>query len=232
MKKSIVLWQHLADLFYPRTCLCCEEMLLDQEYLICLSCQFDLPLVDNENYHSNVVTRIFEGRVPIQLGASYLFYHEVGKTKQLIHELKYRSQQDIGVAFANWLGSQLKQSKKFDAVQCIVPVPLHKKKRKKRGYNQLTKFGKRLAEILEIPYREDVLKRVSFTQTQTKKKRLDRFQNTSSRFVLDSPESISHQHVLLIDDVITTGATLEACCKELLKAKAVQISIVTMAVTE
>jgi ComF family protein len=232
MKKSPVLWQHLADLFYPRTCVCCGVNLLDQEHLICITCQFDLPLVDNQKYESNVVTRIFEGRIPIELGASYAFYHELGKTKQLIHELKYRNQQNIGITFANWLGHQMKRSGAFCNIDCIVPVPLHRKKLKKRGYNQLTKFGKRLGEILGIEYREDILQRVSFTQTQTKKKRLDRFQNTSSRFVLNEPELIAQKHVLLIDDVITTGATLEACCKELLKAKGVKISIVTMAVTE
>jgi len=232
MKKTPVLWQHLTDVFYPKTCVCCGVTLLDQEHLVCLTCQFDFPLVDNQNYESNVVTRIFEGRVPIELGASYLFYHELGKTKQLIHELKYRNQQSIGILFANWLGHSMKKSGVFQHVDCIVPVPLHQKKLKKRGYNQLTKFGKRLGEILNIPYKEDVLERISFTQTQTKKKRLDRFQNTNSRFVLKELESIEHQHVLLIDDVITTGATLEACCKELLKANGVKISIATMAVTE
>jgi ComF family protein len=223
---------HLFSLFYPKVCICCQSHLLDQEKLICLTCQFDLPLVDNLNYQSNVVTRIFEGRVPVELGASYLFYHEMGKTKQLIHELKYRNQQNIGIAFANWLGHKMKESGAFQNIDCMVPVPLHQKKLKKRGYNQLTKFGKRLGEILDISYREDVLQRVSYTQTQTKKKRLDRFQNTNSRFVLKDPECIAHKHILLIDDVITTGATLEACCKELLQAKGVKISIATMAVTE
>lgn len=232
MKKSTIIWQHLADVFYPRACVCCEEALLDQESLICLTCQFDLPLVDNQKYRSNVVTRIFEGRVPIVFGASFLFYHELGKTKQLIHQLKYRNQQDVGILFANWLGNQMKKSEVFHSIDCIVPVPLHQKKLRKRGYNQLTKFGKRLSEILEVSYKDDVLQRVSFTQTQTKKKRLARFQNTQSRFVLNESENIDYQHILLIDDVITTGATLEACCKELLKANDVKISIATMAVTE
>lgn len=106
------------------------------------------------------------------------------------------------------------------------------KKLKKRGYNQLTKFGQELGKILNIQYRDNLLKRVSFTQTQTKKKRLDRFQNTRSRFVLDHGEYLSNKHILLIDDVITTGATLEACCQELMKVNNVKISIATMALTE
>lgn len=222
----------LFGLFYPEVCVCCQTQLLDQEQLICLTCQFDLPLVDNQDYRSNVVTRIFEGRVPIESGASYLFYHELGKTKQLIHQLKYHNRQEVGTVIAQQLGRQLKKTQIFNKIDCIIPVPLHRKKLKKRGYNQLTKFGHKLGKILNTHYRDDLLKRVSFTQTQTKKKRLDRFQNTDSRFVLEHPERLYNWHILLIDDVITTGATLEACCQELMKVEGVKISVVTMVVTE
>lgn len=118
---------HLFSLFYPEVCLCCETQLLDQEQLICLTCQFDLPLVDNQDYESNAVTRIFEGRIPIELGASYLFYHELGKTKQLIHQLKYHNRQDVGTVLAQKLGYQLQQKNHFREIDCIIPVPLHQK---------------------------------------------------------------------------------------------------------
>jgi len=232
MKKIAQLCQTTFDLFYPRECACCAEPLLEEEKLICLTCRFDLPFVDNGNYTSNAITRIFDGRVAIQFGASFLYYHDFGKVKELIHQLKYRNRQDIGVLLADWFGNQLIQFTDIDALDCIIPVPLHLKKLKKRGYNQLTTFGKRMSEILNISYEEHVLQRVSFTKTQTKKRRTDRFQNTDSKFLLSANHSLNHKHVLLIDDVVTTGATLEACCKELEKVTGIKISILTMAMTE
>lgn len=222
---------HLFSLFYPNHCVCCSTTLLDQEKLICLACRFDLPFIDNENYTKNAVTKILEGRVSIQKGASFLYYHETGKTKQLIHELKYRGNQTIGSFIGNWFGKHLLHSNQFNDIDCIIPVPLHKKKLKKRGYNQLTEFGKSLSCILQATYLSELLQRVSFTHTQTRKKRLDRFQNTESKFVLKDLKALSNKHVLLIDDVITTGATLEACCNELQKTANIKISIVTMAIT-
>ena len=222
----------LFNLFYPEVCACCSTPLLDQENLICLTCQFDLPIVDNGNYKNNLTMKIFMGRVPLERAASFLYYYQSGKAKQLIHELKYQNKQEIGNLIADWFGSQLAKSEDFKDFDCIIPVPLHRKKLKKRGYNQLTKFGKRLGELLQIDYTENLLQRVSFTHTQTKKKRLDRFQNTSSKFVLEDFKTLQNKHVLLIDDVVTTGATLEACCKELLKSDGIKISIATIAITE
>lgn len=222
---------HLFNLFYPSVCVCCEEKLLDQEKLICLRCRFDLPFVDNGNFISNNLTNTFKGRILLEKGASFLYYNEVGKTKNLIHALKYRANQEIGDFIGNWFGEKLLASKNFNDIDYIIPVPLHKSKLRKRGYNQLTLFGESLSKVLNIDYLEGALKRISFTKTQTSKKRIDRFQNTSSKFTINKPEVLNHKHVLLIDDVITTGATLEACCKELLKAEKIKISIVTIAIT-
>lgn len=223
---------HLFDLFYPPICACCEENLLDQEHIVCLLCRFDLPLVDNLDFTTNAISKVFEGRVLLEKSASFLLYRETGKAKQLIHELKYKNNQQIGVFIANWFGKILVKSEQFQNIDYIIPVPLHKKKLKKRGYNQLTTFGNKLSEILEIKYNDELLKRISFTKTQTHKNRLDRFQNTDSKFVLEEPNLLTNKHILLIDDVVTTGATLEACCKELMKAENVKISIITMAITE
>lgn len=181
---------------------------------------------------TNTTTRIFQGRIAIEYGASLLYYHETGKTKQLIQELKYRNNQNIGILLADWLGNSLQKTNITKEFDFIIPVPLHRKKLKKRGYNQLTEFGKRLSEVFNVRYREDLLHRVSFTKTQTKKKRIDRFQNTNSKFLLSENHTLNDKHILLIDDVVTTGATLEACCKELQKASGVKISIATMAITE
>lgn len=222
----------LLNLLYPRTCACCEEHLLDQEELICLACRFDLPLVDNGDFKSNPTTKIFQGRIPIEKGASFVFYYELGKTKKLIHQLKYKGKQEIGSFIGSWFGRSLVKSNEFNDIDYIIPVPLHKSKLRKRGYNQLTTFGKELSKLLSIPFNEKILQRKTFTKTQTRKKRLDRFQNTESRFIVEEPKKVIGKHILLIDDVITTGATLESCCTEILKSDKVKISILTMAITE
>ncbi len=206
-------------------------MLIDQEKIICLFCRFDLPLIDHENYHSNEITHIFKGRIPIEKGASLLYYTETGKAKKLIHELKYKNREDVGVFIGILLGKKLKDSCFSHDIDCIIPVPLHSKKFKQRGYNQLTQFGKSLSTILGVEYCDQVLQRVSFTKTQTFKKRLDRFSNTDSKFIVENTKNMIGKHVLLIDDVVTTGATLESCCLELLKVENVKISLITMAVT-
>ena len=159
----------LFNLFYPKLCVCCSQPLLDQERVLCLFCRFDLPFVDNGSYTANALTRTFEGRISVEFGASFLYYHPKGRVKKMIHELKYKGNQEIGIFLANWFGSELQQVTNVSQFDCIVPVPLHRKKLRKRGYNQLTKFGERLAEIFQIVYKEDILKRISFTKTQTKK---------------------------------------------------------------
>tara|TARA_R110000787_G_scaffold70646_7_gene157043 strand:+ start:5497 stop:6183 length:687 start_codon:yes stop_codon:yes gene_type:complete len=223
---------NLFSLFYPNICVCCEQNLLDQEKLICLECRFDLPFVDNGNYKSNLLTQTLEGRVIVASGASFLYYHPVGKVKKLIHQLKYKNNQEVGAFLGNWFGKKLLESDTFNDIDYIIPVPLHKKKLKQRGYNQLTKFGEKLSEIFYIQYIEDVLIRTSTANTQTFKKRIERFKNSETKFSVSNLDLLNNKHILLIDDVVTTGATLEACCKELLKAKNVKISVITLALTE
>ncbi len=223
---------HFFNLFYPNHCICCDETLLDQEKIICLGCRTDLPFVDNRDFKSNPLTQVLEGRIPIENAASFLFYSSSGKVKQLIHELKYKSKQEIGTYLGKWFGRLLQASNQFTTIDCIIPVPLHKKKLKKRGYNQLTKFGESLSDILQVPFKENIVERINLTNTQTLKKRLERFKNVDTVFSVSKPDLIEKNHILLIDDVVTTGATLEACSKELLKSQNIKISIATIALTE
>lgn len=223
---------HLFNLFYPNNCVCCYQNLVDQEKIICINCRIDLPFVDNGDFESNPLTQILEGRVPIENGASFLYYHPFGKVKQLMHQLKYKNNQEVGTFLGNWFAHSLLESKNFNTIDYIIPVPLHQKKLRKRGYNQLTKFGESLSRVLQIPFLKDVLIRTNDTKTQTGKKRLERFANIDTKFSLSKAETINNKHLLLIDDVITTGATLEACSKELLKADNVKISMATIALTE
>jgi len=224
--------KHLFNLFYPSTCICCEQNLLDQEKIICIECRADLPFAENGDFITNPLTLIFEGRVLIEKGASFLYYHPSGKVKKLIHELKYKNNQEVGEFLGKWFGERLLKSTKFKDIDFILPVPLHIKKQQKRGYNQLTKFGDSLSTVLHTKYLENVLIRSSTSKTQTFKNRVERFKNLMTNFSITDTTFLKNKHVLLIDDVVTTGATLEACCKELLKTENIKISIATIALTE
>ena len=149
-----------------------------------------------------------------------------------LEQIKYKNNESVGEFLGEWFGQKLLETAKFNDIDYIIPVPLHKKKLRQRGYNQLTKFGERLSTILDIEYLEDVLIRSSASKTQTFKNRVERFKNLITNFSIVDTELIKNKHVLLIDDVVTTGATLEACCKQLLKAENIKISIVTIALTE
>lgn len=221
----------LFYIFYPKICVVCDEKLVENESLICTTCRHDLPLTNFQDYRNNKITQTFYGRVLIEKGYSLLFYQKEGITKQLIHALKYKGSEEIGAFFGNWLGELLKENKEFDVIDCVIPVPLHHKKLKERGYNQVSKFGQRLSFFLNVPFIENELIRISSTKTQTFKARFERFTNIDTKFALQNPNQFYNKHILLIDDVITTGATLEACAKEFLKTENCKISVLTMAYT-
>ncbi|MFQ3181732.1 MAG: competence protein ComFC [Polaribacter sp.] len=218
-------------IFYPKICANCEEQLLQNEKVICTFCRHDLPLTNFKSYTKNKVSSIFLGRITIEKAYSLLFFRKRGSTKNLIHELKYKGNEEVGVFFGNWLGEMLSENKEFATIDFIIPVPIHSKRKKIRGYNQVTKFGKCLSNHLHIPLIEDVLVRKSSTKTQTLKARFERFKDAETKFSLKDIAFFKNKHVLIIDDVITTGATLEACAIALLKTAGIKISILTMAYT-
>lgn len=224
--------QHLFNLFYPDTCVCCDQYLLDQEKIICIECRLDLPFIETGNSTYNPLLETLKGKVFVEEGTSFLYYYPEGKVKKLIHQLKYKNNQKVGIFLGEWLGLKLLETKAYNSIDYIIPVPLHKDKLRLRGYNQLTKFGETLSSILNIEYLEGVLIRNTMAKTQTLKKRLDRFKSLVNNFSIINADLLKNKHVLLIDDVVTTGATLEACCNELLKVEGMKISIVTIALTE
>lgn len=222
----------LFYLFYPKLCVICELKLVQNENTICTLCRHDLPLTNFNNFTNNKITQTFYGRTLIEKGYALLLYRKKGNTQKLIQELKYKGNQEIGVFFGNWLGEILKENNEFINIDYIIPVPLHPKKLKQRGYNQVSKFGERLSFYIEKPFLENKLIRVSATKTQTLKARFERFTNLDTKFLLQNPSFFDNKNILIIDDVITTGATLEACTKEFQKAKNCKINILTMAYTE
>ncbi|MBS9774469.1 MAG: ComF family protein [Tenacibaculum sp.] len=224
--------KNIIDLFYPNLCLNCDNSLLKSELVLCSFCRHNLPIIDIKNFENNEITNIFYGRFPIKKATSFLYFTQKNISQKLIHQLKYKGRQDIGTFIGNWFGSELNNNNFFENIDCIIPIPLHPNKMKKRGYNQLTTFGKKLSEIANIPYIEDVLLKGSSTKTQTLKQRFERFNNEKTKFYIKNKTLLENKNILLIDDVITTGATLEDCCNELLKIKNININIATITYTK
>lgn len=222
----------IFNVFFPESCCGCKAALTYNEEYCCLKCIHEFPLTYFSFNKDNLVEQTFYGRIPLIAGTSLLFFHKGGIVQQLIYNLKYRRQQQIGTFIGNWLAADMLQSGRFSGVQAIIPVPLHRKKQRKRGYNQVTRFGESLAEKMNVPFYENVLSRVSSFESQTKKIRFDRWKNVNAIFVLNQPVLLENKHILLIDDVITTGATLEACYRALKNIPNLKISIACIAFTE
>lgn len=222
----------INSILVPEGCFGCNAHLYRGEQLLCTVCRNQLPLTDYNYNDENPFDSIFYGRVPIKKASSFLFFSNNGIVKNLIHHLKYRKQEKIGAFFGDWCGEIIKNDfhLKNVGIDLVFPVPLHKNKLKKRGYNQVSLFGKRIAHHLHTEFKEDVLIKTKNTKTLTKKDRLFRWQSNQNLFVLNNSYSLAHKKVLLIDDVVTTGATLEACTKELVNIEGIQIYVLTMAI--
>ncbi|WP_400192778.1 ComF family protein [Hymenobacter sp. B81] len=224
----------LADfvtLIFPRTCLACHQSLTRGEDHLCTGCRAQLPYTD---YHrlpaaDNPLMRRFWGRVPVQHVLSYLRFLRRGRVQHLLHQLKYQGQREVGSALGRMYGQELAACGLGADVQLIVPVPLHPRKLAKRGYNQSDSFAEGLATSLTVPWNATALQRNSYTASQTRKSRAERWQNVAEVFQVAQPAAVQGRHVLVVDDVLTTGATLEACAVQLLDAGAAAVSVATIA---
>ncbi|MEY8020615.1 ComF family protein [Muriicola sp. SD30] len=219
----------LNTILVPPVCFGCNARLYRGEQILCVSCRAQLPLTEFNFSTENSLDRVFYGRIPVQKAASYLHFYENGLVQNLLHYLKYRNQSRISNLLGKWYGEILKQDDALPEIDMVIPVPLHPKKLKKRGYNQVAGFGQELANLLKADYREDILSKTSHTRTQTQKSRIFRWQHEKPVFKLLYPSILNGCRILLVDDVVTTGATLEACSKVLLEAGKVEVYIATMA---
>lgn len=221
----------LSHLFYPRLCEGCNKPLLQEEEVLCLNCNiYNLPRTAYHHIHENMTFMRFAGRVNIEKATSFAYFTENGLLQHLLHGLKYDGKKDIGNYLGKQLGHDLKQTKWANNVDIIIPVPLHPDKEAKRGFNQANIIAEGLSEILNIPVEKEFLVRKRFTESQTKKNREERLSNMKDVFALTNIEKMAGKHILLVDDVLTTGATLEACALTLLTAKDVHISIATIGI--
>ena len=222
----------LINLFFPRACAGCNSFLLSDEKVICTSCRHEIPLTNHHKIKNNEAFNKFYGRVDVKFASALFYFHKKGIVQEMIHKLKYKGHQEIGEAIGTWYAEVLKSIEELTDVDYIIPIPLHKKRLKERGYNQVTTFGESLSKNLNIKYNETILVRNVYSKTQTKKTFLGRSEVVESLFGVQFNESHHHKHFLLIDDIITTGSTLEACSRELLKIPGSKVSIVCMAMTQ
>ena len=198
---------------------------------VCTDCRHQLPVTNFHFKEDNRVKKVFFGRVKVENATALLHFSKKGMVQQLMHNLKYRGHEDVSLFLGEWLGAELEQIDAYKTVDVVIPVPLHKAKQRKRGYNQVSKFGKAIATALSTAYREDLLLKVSNTQTQVFKNRLTRWSDANAIFDINNPEELNNKHILLVDDIITTGATIEKCAEVLNKAKNIKLSVATMAIT-
>lgn len=222
----------LIGLLFPNLCNACGITLFQNEHLICTKCLYDLPFTDYHIHAENRVAKQLWGRSPIHAAMALLYFRKGTKVQNLIHNLKYNSKTDVGLLLGNLLGERLKNSPLYQNIDLIVPVPLHHKKLRFRGYNQSAFIAAGTSEQLDVDFNEAILTRNSATETQTKKSRYNRYENMKGVFEVSKTEIIKDKHILLIDDVITTGATLEACASALLNNGASKISIAALAFAE
>lgn len=227
-KSAFQIFDDMFSLLYPRICLACGNNIRAHEEAICLTCQYKMPKTNFHQDIENPFTERFWGRVKLNCGSSFYYFGKGGKVQQLIHNLKYGHKPEIGIRIGNLYGKVLCKSIFFRQVEVIVPVPLHPYKQKMRGYNQSATFAQGISDSMEIPWIE-ALARVEMTETQTKKDRISRFENVRNAFEVVHPKAIEGKHILLVDDVITTGATIEACTHQLLKIPRTKVSVATIA---
>jgi len=205
-------------------------MLGDNEEFVCTGCRHDLPVTNFHFENPDQVKKVFYGRVELENATSLLRFQKKGKVQRLLHNLKYKGYQEVGEFLGAWLGEELKTIDLYKDIDVVIPVPLHKRKLKKRGYNQVSIFAKELAKSLRAECIESVLIKISDTKSQVNKSRLARWTASNEIFSIQNLGQIHNKHILLVDDIITTGATIEACSNQLLKAKNVKISVASMAI--
>jgi len=230
-KKLSNILNDINRILVPQVCFGCNAHLIGGEHLVCTTCRNDLPLTDYSFNEENPVDRIFYGRINVKKASSFLFFYENSIVQQLIHHLKYRNQELIGTFLGNWYGGILKDNGELkNIIDMVVPVPLHRKKLRRRGYNQVAQFAQRLAHHIDAEYIDHLLVKTANTRTQTKKGRIGRSQNGNALYIVSDLGYLKNKTVLLVDDVITTGATMEICAKALTEATGTTLYIASMAV--
>ena len=217
----------LLHLIFPHICSGCGNDIVSEESSLCMRCMHAMPETGFENYSDNPIEKIFWGRLPLVAATSQFYFTKESLIQHLMHQFKYKHNKELGLQLGRIMGERLLSSKRFP-VDALVPLPLYAAREKKRGYNQSAVLCEGIAAVMNVPVLKNVVIRPQQTETQTLKGRVQRWQNMEGKFTLTDPSLIHQKHILLVDDVITTGATLEACAAILLQANDVQLSIATL----
>jgi len=219
--------ESLLGLFYPRLCPACSEVLYGNENILCLKCMSEFPRTGFHLDRENDMARLFWGRVMIQDAAAFFYYQKGSRFQNLVHEIKYFNQKQLGILLGRWFGDELANTS-FCQADLIHPVPLHAVKLKKRGYNQSEQIALGLSEAFGIPLETTLIERVVNTDTQTRKTKYERWSNVEGIFRVTKPDRLKNKHIILVDDVVTTGSTLEACAAPVLAVEGTTVSILTL----
>ncbi|MBI3520326.1 MAG: ComF family protein [Bacteroidetes bacterium] len=221
--------QDFLSLIYPRNCVSCGNSLFKHEEQLCHYCYLHLPKTNFHKQARNPVDALFYGRTPLLFASSFYLFTKKGSVQKVLHAIKYKHNKDLATLIGKWYAEDLQEHPIINKADYIIPVPLHSKKFKIRGYNQSEEFARGLSKGLNISLNTDVLRRREFTQTQTKKSKYERWENVEDVFELTTPETFTGKHVIVVDDVITTGATIEACCQILYQIENIKISVLSIA---
>ena len=224
--------ESLLHLIFPHVCAGCGSDILSEQNVLCMRCMIAMPETNFELHPNNPVEKNFWGRLPLEAATAQFYFTKESLMQHLMHQFKYKGNKELGLQLGRLMGNALRSANRFSEIDVLIPLPLFPSKEKKRGYNQATVLCDGMAEILNIPVLNNVITRPQHTETQTKKGRIERWRNIEGKFQLIDPLKIQNKHVLLVDDVVTTGATLEACGNELLKAENVKLSIATLCKAE
>lgn len=222
----------LFRLLYPACCCCCGDLLAGDEKYICTRCLLDLPSTHDFNVKDNVVELKLAGRVPLEAGGALFVFRKNNKVQRVVHRIKYYGNTDLAVRLGVMLGNELVESGRFSDVDCIIPVPLHRRRLWQRGYNQSELICQGISRALDRPVVADQIYRTRYTHTQTHKNREDRQKNVQGVFAVRNPDTLEGKHVLLVDDVITTGATTDSCYQVMMPIPGLRISVAALAVAD
>ncbi|MCS6824508.1 MAG: ComF family protein [Cytophagaceae bacterium] len=224
------MFRDLLDILFPDCCTGCGNALYKNEQAICLHCLNNLPRTNFHTGRNSILLDRLKGRIPVKYAFSFLYFTKGGIVQNLLHNIKYNQSKQTATLLGNLYGHELLEygySKCFDV---ILPVPIHKNKEKKRGYNQSAIFGEALASVLQIPFSNRILIRTKNSDSQTHKNRIERWINTHNTYAAVEPDEIKNKKILLVDDIITTGATIESCAEELYKNNVLEVSVASIAV--
>ena len=222
----------LLHLFFPRCCIVCGARLSEGEEVICTRCNIDMPRTYYHLQKDNPVERMFWGKIPLERATSYFFYRKGSGFRSILHQLKYGGRKQLGVVMGRFMAAELEPSGFFQGIDVVIPVPLHPRKKKARGYNQSECIACGVSEVSGIPLDISSVVREKHTDTQTRKSVYERWENVEGIFKLHHSERFTGKHILIIDDVLTTGATTTACADAFCDVKDIHISILTLAVAE